>query len=92
MAVLPWVDFASILPTPGELLNRAWEVLQPGGKVGLLHQFHPQLRKSDARLVAIIQVIQGTNARPRCFTVLEKEYIIPKYTFVQLGKSNSSST
>ena len=81
----PGVDFASIHPTPGELLNRAWEVLQPGGKGGLLHQFRPKLNKPDARLVAIIQVIQGAGQQPRCLTIFEKEYIIPgRYTFVRL--------
>ena len=69
------VDFTSILPTPGELLERAWEVLQPGGKVGLLHQFHPKLKKPDARLVAIIQVIQGAGQQPRALTIWEKECV-----------------
>ena len=64
----------SVLPTPAQLLERAWEVLLPGGKVGILHQFHPRSPAADARLVACIQVVQGTNQQPRCFTVFEKEW------------------
>ena len=72
----PWgtIKMAEVLPTCKELLTRAWEVLRPGGKVGLLHQFHPKWSPQDARLVAIIQVIQGCGQQPRCFSVWEKEF------------------
>lgn len=68
----------NVLPTPHELLFNAWEVLAPGGRVGLLHQVHPSVPKNargydNARLVAIITVIQGCNQKVRCFTVFEKE-------------------
>lgn len=67
-------QMAAVFPRPAELLKRAWEVLAPGGKLGLLHQFHPKGPGTDARLVACVQVVQGTNQQPRCFTVWEKEF------------------
>jgi hypothetical protein len=70
----PEVQMAQVLPSPAQLLKNAWEVLTPGGKVGILHQFHPQ-GPSDARLVACIQVVQGANQQPRCFTVFEKPWV-----------------
>lgn len=72
----PWeqVDMAGSLPSPAELLKRSWEVLRPGGKVGLLHQYHPK-GPVGGRLVACIQVIQGAGQQPRCFTVWEKEWV-----------------
>ncbi len=72
----PWADInmREILPSPAELLKRAWEVLRPGGKVGLLHQYHPK-GPAGSRLVACIQVVQGANQQPRCFTVWEKEWV-----------------
>lgn len=68
------LSMKKVLPTAGELLKQAWKVLMPGGKVGILHQFHPKAPAADARLVACIQVVQGTNQQPRCYTVFEKEY------------------
>lgn len=65
---------ADVLPTCKELLTRAWEVLRPGGRVGILHQLHPAGPSKDARLAACITVIQGQNQRARIFTVYEKEF------------------
>jgi hypothetical protein len=73
----PKGELLSILPSPNELCNRAMEALRPGGKFGLLHYRHPKLPKG-ARLVACISVIQGQNGQARCFTVIEKEYPMPK--------------
>jgi len=72
----PWenIDMAHRLPSPTKLLARAWEVVRPGGKVGLLHQYHPK-GPAGSRLVACIQVIQGAGQQPRCFTVWEKEWV-----------------
>lgn len=62
-----------VLPTCNQLLTRAWEVLRPGGKVGILHQLHPKGPAKNARLAAVITIIQGQNQRARIFTVYEKE-------------------
>jgi len=58
-------------PKPHTLLKRAFEVLQPGRRVGLLHYMVPRVPKGG-RMVAVIGVIVGSNSRIRCFSVIEK--------------------
>lgn len=60
-------------PSPGALLKRAWEVMQPGQHVGIIHYMLPK-PPTGARFVACVQVICGFNNRARCFSVFEKPY------------------
>lgn len=67
------IDMAAVLPKPSVLLKNAYAATRLGGKIGLLHQYHPKA-PPGCRLVACIQVVQGANQQPRCFTVFEKEF------------------
>lgn len=62
---------AKVLPTAAELLARAWEVTEPGNRVGLLHYILPKPPK-DAIFVAAAGVVAGYNNRIRVFSVFEK--------------------
>jgi hypothetical protein len=63
----------SAFPEPGAMLRRAWEVLRPGGRVGMLHYVFPRPPK-DARLVAVIHVLVGYGNRSRVYSVFEKPW------------------
>ena len=58
-------------PRPGELLARAWEVLVPGGRVGILC-YHLPKPPPDAIFVAAVGVLCGYGNRIRCYSVFEK--------------------
>ena len=61
------------LPSANTILTRAFEVVRPGGRVGLLHYVWPQPpRGRDIREVAVIAVGTGRNNRARWFTVWEE--------------------
>jgi hypothetical protein len=58
-------------PLPNLLIKRAFEVMEPGQKVGILHYMVPAEPK-NGKIVAEIGIIVGTNNRIRTFTVIEK--------------------
>ena len=62
------------LPTAGELVKRAWEVLPIGGRVGVLHYLVPRPPK-DAKFVAVVGVMVGYGNRMRAFSVFEKRTV-----------------
>ena len=59
------------LPSANALLRLALQIVQPGGKVGVLHYVWPQPPKT-ARSIACIGVVCGFNNRMRCFSVFER--------------------
>lgn len=61
----------ALYPTPGTILRRSLEALEPGRRVGILHWYPPQPPKG-AIYVAEITVTIGFNNRPRTFAVYEK--------------------
>lgn len=52
--------------------QRAWEVLAPGRRYGVLHYSFARPPAKDARLVAVVMVLVGWGNRGRVFTVFEK--------------------
>jgi hypothetical protein len=63
---------ADAYPTPNLLLKRAFEVLRPGGRVGIIHYVLPKAPKGSI-FVACVGVCCGFNNRIRCYSVFEKE-------------------
>lgn len=61
----------SAYPSPNLLLKRAFEVLPPGGRVGIIHYVLPKA-PAEARFVAAVGVLCGFNNRIRVFAVYEK--------------------
>jgi len=55
-----------------ELTRRAYEILGPGQRLGLLHYVAPHPRSGYWRCVALVGVLVGFNARIRCYTVFER--------------------
>lgn len=62
---------ASVYPSPSLLLKRAFEVMEVGQRVGIIHYMLPK-PPPNARFVACVQVICGFNNRARCYSVFEK--------------------
>lgn len=62
---------SDLYPRPSTLLRRAFEVLRPGGKVGILHYLLPRPPKT-ARFVACVAVWVGFDNRGRTFAVYEQ--------------------
>lgn len=62
---------ASVFPSPSLLLKRAFEVMEVGQRVGIIHYMLPK-PPPNARFVACVQVICGFNNRARCYSVFEK--------------------
>lgn len=62
---------ATVYPKPGEILKRAWEVLEPGRRVGILHYQWPTPPK-DAICVAVVTVLVGYGNKARLYSVFEK--------------------
>lgn len=65
----------SVLPTPHQLLSRALEVLEIGGRVGILHyQWAQQPRgfKESLKNRAVITVYVGQANKARVFSVFER--------------------
>lgn len=60
-------------PKPNQLLARAFEVLPPGGRVGIIHYIIPSPPK-EARFVAMVGVMCGFNNRIRAYSVFEKPF------------------
>jgi|19_taG_2_1085344.scaffolds.fasta_scaffold09880_2 hypothetical protein len=58
-------------PKPNEIIKRAFEVLEIGGKVGILHYILPKCPK-NGKFVAAVGIMCGFNNRIRCFSVFEK--------------------
>ena len=63
---------ADVYPKPNELLKRAFEVLEPGQRVGIIHYILPKAPK-PSRFVAAVGVLCGFNNRVRIYSVFEKE-------------------
>lgn len=64
-------------PSPSKLLERAFEVLPEGGKVGIIHYFVPRPPK-DAIFTFFASVICGFNNKVRAFSVFEKPFTTQK--------------
>jgi hypothetical protein len=62
---------AKAYPAPSLLLKRAFEVLPPAGRVGIIHYALPKPPK-DAIFVACVGVACGFGNRLRCYSVFEK--------------------
>lgn len=62
---------ADAYPPPNLLLKRAFEVLRPGGRVGIIHYILPKA-PPDAIFVACVGICCGFNNRIRCYSVFEK--------------------
>ncbi len=58
-------------PNPSLLIKRAFEVLEPGQRIGILHYLWPRPPK-DAISVAVVSVLVGFGNRGRLFSVFEK--------------------
>lgn len=58
-------------PKPNQMLKHAFEVLPPGGRVGIIHYILPS-PPSDAVFVAAIGIYCGFNNRIRSYSVFEK--------------------
>lgn len=61
----------SVYPSPNLLLKRAFEVMEVGQKVGIIH-YAPPRAPVNSREVACIQLICGFNNRGRVYAVFEK--------------------
>jgi len=61
-------------PKPGLLLKNAFEVLRPGGRVGILHYMLPR-PLYDAIFTHLITIYVGFNNRARTLSVFEKPYV-----------------
>lgn len=62
---------ADVYPKPNQLVANAFEVLPPGGRVGIIHYIWPSPPK-NAILVAAIGILCGYNNRIRVFSVFER--------------------
>lgn len=62
---------ADKFPKPNLLLRNSFEVLPPGGRVGMIHYILPSPPK-DAIFVAAVAVLCGFNNRVRVYSVFEK--------------------
>lgn len=60
-------------PNPKDILKRAWEVLRPGGKVGIFHYVIPTPPK-DAIFTACIGIVMGFGNKGRFLSVFEKPW------------------
>lgn len=58
-------------PKPNEIMARASEAMQVGGRIGLIHYILPAQR-NDMKFLAAIGVMCGFNNRIRVFSVWEK--------------------
>lgn len=62
---------ADAYPKPSLLLRRAFEVMPPGGRVGIIHYALPKPPK-EAIFVACVGIACGFGNRMRCYSVFEK--------------------
>lgn len=62
---------ASVYPSPNELLKRAFEVMEVGQRVGIIHYMLPKA-PANSKFVACVGIICGFNNRIRCYSVFEK--------------------
>lgn len=58
-------------PKPNKLIENAFQVLPPGGRVGIIHYIVPSPPK-DAIFVAVVGVMCGYNNRIRVYSVFER--------------------
>lgn len=61
----------SVLPTCGDIFNRANEVLSVGERVGILHYIWPRPPK-NYKNIAVVNVLVGFNNRGRLYSVYER--------------------
>ena len=66
-----YVPGAENYPKPNTLIKRAWEVMKPGQREGLIHYIVPQA-PTGAIFVASVGIGCGFNNRVRVYTVFEK--------------------
>jgi hypothetical protein len=62
---------SDVYPKPNKLIENAFAVLPPGGRVGIIHYIIPS-PPPDAIFVAVVGVMCGFNNRLRAFSVFEK--------------------
>lgn len=62
---------ASTYPKPNQLIKNAFEVLPPGGRVGIIHYIIPSPPKGSV-FVASVGICCGYNNRIRAYSVFEK--------------------
>ena len=58
-------------PKPNIILQRAFEALPIGGRVGIIHYIVPSPPK-PSRFVAVVGIVSGFNNRGRMFSVFER--------------------
>lgn len=63
---------AETLPTPRQLLLCAYQALQPGARVGILHTTIPSVKQERWIFVASMDVKMGGNNRVRTYSVFER--------------------
>lgn len=59
-------------PEPNKLLKDCLDILNTGGRVGMLHYIIPRPPKKTVKFVACVGVMVGFNNRIRAFSVFEK--------------------
>lgn len=64
---------AANYPRPGRLVEDMLKIVQPGGRVGLIHYALPKAPE-EAKFVACIGIVCGFNNRIRVFSVFERLY------------------
>lgn len=62
---------ADVYPSPNELLKRAFEVMEVGQRVGIIHYMVPKA-PANSKFIACVGIICGFNNRVRVYTVFEK--------------------
>lgn len=62
----------ALLPSARRILNNGLDVLQVGGRIGILHYVAPRVDPDVAKFIACVTVYVGFENRPRLFTVFEK--------------------
>jgi hypothetical protein len=66
-----YITGAEKYPSPSLLVKNAIEVLNIGGRVGIIHYYPPKHPK-NAMMVACIGIIAGFNSKIRVYSVYEK--------------------
>lgn len=62
---------ADVYPSPNELLKRAFEVMEVGQRVGIIHYMVPKA-PANSKFIACVGIICGFNNRIRVYSVFEK--------------------
>lgn len=59
-------------PLPNQIMNRAFEIMEVGQRVGMIHYMLPACPKKTRKFIAGVGVVCGFNNRIRIFSVFEK--------------------